>query len=291
MSQRDVTFFESSLSNHLNHLTNNSFEIHSFSSSKYNDSLSDRRWNLQCSENSVCLLVLSKPNFFENVIVPHCKKQVSEMMENCDNDNEDQVNFNLDCNNQMKMASSNLLTDSTQEIFNSGLEFLKTIIVPDNCQKTNIKNINIKFHRDSDMRPGLGPVFLCQTAGHIAKAAYYHQATDLLKKEYNNDNLMGVCLHNKYGGNFAFRGVYILDGVDYNISEENLKIKEDNFRIDYDAGKIGERAIRLLNDDWKEGSWRNVIAGEERYSDVCLKFFSTLPAERLEYVRKEILQS
>ena len=252
------------------------------------------------NSSATCLLVISQPKFFENVIVPFCK-----------------THFNQKENPKI---CKNIIEEATKNIFLPQIEKLEKFL--------QINSSKIKFHRDSDMKPNnSGPYFLCQVAGHVAKAAYYHQASDEIKGKFgleSSDNLMGVCLHNKFGGHFAFRGCYVIDvetkshntiesdqrdqslnfdsklllpgGPDANDTKfdypylldlcesEKLK-KETNFRPNYNLQEIGDQAVYLLNKDWKDGKWRDLV-GTERYSDECLQFFKCLPKDRMDLMFK-----
>ncbi|CAB4054718.1 MMACHC [Lepeophtheirus salmonis] len=91
--------------------------------------------------------------------------------------------------------------------------------------------------------PSIRPKVLVQTAGHVSGAVHL----------YRSPNLNPVCLHPKYGGWFALRGVFIFP----NISCPFLQIKEPPCLLK--SIQDVEELLILYNYHWKDGRYRDFI--------------------------------
>lgn len=85
----------------------------------------------------------------------------------------------------------------------------------------------------------------------------------------------GVCLHPKYGGHFAFRGVFIFPDV-----QLPSDFQEQRAPMLLDTIEKQDEAVELYNFYAKDGRYRNCGNPIEKYSDLQLKYFSTLPRDR-----------
>lgn len=132
-----------------------------------------------------------------------------------------------------------------------------------------------------------------QTCAHISGAAYFYDpkmcslkgdakkvlTVFLLKvplltcKTFKN--LMGVCLHPRYGGWFAMRSVYIFS----NVCVPDL----DPVRIDdplhNDESKIADLLYKF-NYHWRDSTYRDVIKVDAKYSPLQQEYFNTEPRYR-----------
>lgn len=92
---------------------------------------------------------------------------------------------------------------------------------------------------------------------------------------------MGVCLHPKYGGWFAMRGVLILK----NLQAPDLVAKKPEDVLQGDENRIQD-LISKFNTNWRDGTYRSVIDVVEKYSDKQIEYFLTEPAERKNLIQK-----
>ncbi|XP_040578253.1 cyanocobalamin reductase / alkylcobalamin dealkylase [Lepeophtheirus salmonis] len=148
----------------------------------------------------------------------------------------------------------------------------------DACMKSLIHEARTHFHssfpfifyHDFDLHPNRRPKVLVQTAGHVSGAVHL----------YRSPNLNPVCLHPKYGGWFALRGVFIFP----NISCPFLQIKEPPCLLK--SIQDVEELLILYNYHWKDGRYRDFIPVEERYSNLQILYFKTLPSDRMPLLKK-----
>ena len=94
--------------------------------------------------------------------------------------------------------------------------------------------------------------------------------------------MYGVCLHPKYGGWFAIRGVFIFHDV--LVPDLEQRPPPDVLPDETDRVQLLER-FNYHYEDWQ---FRDIIEPEARYSDLQKKYFFTPPGSR-EVVIKEIL--
>lgn len=96
--------------------------------------------------------------------------------------------------------------------------------------------------------------------------------------------MMGVCLHPKYGGWFALRGVLIVKTLEY----PSLQRKEPVDVLRGDESLVID-VLQRFNYDWQNNSYRNVIPVIDSYSPLQQSYFQTLPKDRfiwLENIRQ-----
>lgn len=159
----------------------------------------------------------------------------------------------------------------------------------DRCMKHYFQKIRSRFptHRlqiiqDFEMDASHRPKVLVQTAGHVAGAVRYYQRCDVHQDPWDeSQRIYGTCVHPKYGGWFALRGVIIFEDIKANKlvqAEPPDMIKADEDRI---------RLLNLYNFHWRDWSFRDVLPGvADRYSKEQKTFFATPPSERLKILRK-----
>lgn len=140
---------------------------------------------------------------------------------------------------------------------------------------------DVEAIHDFEMLPSRRPKVLVQTAAHVGGGAYYYQRNSVSKDPWDKKTkICGVCVHAKYGGWFAIRGVIIFKDV----LVPDLPKKEP-----VDVVQGDEKRIELLdkfNFHWKDWSFRDVVPSDVKYSEEQKKYFATLPANR-----KELLDS
>ena len=92
--------------------------------------------------------------------------------------------------------------------------------------------------------------------------------------------IYGVSIHPKYGGWFALRGVIIF---------KNVQQPELPFRAPEDCVPSREDRIKLLesfNYHWQDGTYRDIVPAQEKYSEEQKKYFETLPKDRGDIVKQ-----
>jgi methylmalonic aciduria homocystinuria type C protein len=148
------------------------------------------------------------------------------------------------------------------------------------------------------------PTVLVQTAGHVAGAVRFYQKHDL-KEETENDadnseseknfinridssKVFPVCLHPKYGGWFALRGILLFKGVNVVDSYLNRSDPPKILKTTYDIANL----LYLFNEHWRDSRYRDIgmPSDVERYSDLQIKYFGTEPSERSELIKEMIQQ-
>ncbi|XP_048394902.1 cyanocobalamin reductase / alkylcobalamin dealkylase [Stegostoma tigrinum] len=140
--------------------------------------------------------------------------------------------------------------------------------------KKNFSDHRIETIHDFEMFPNRKPKILVQTAAHVAGAAYYYQMKDVQQNPWGEKKMTGVCIHPRYGGWFAIRGVLIFPDVQDQALEQKLPV---------DCVSTNEKKIQLLerfNFHWQDWTYRDIIDVEERYSEEQKQYFATPPAER-----------
>lgn len=92
--------------------------------------------------------------------------------------------------------------------------------------------------------------------------------------------LLGVCIHPKFGGWFALRGVLIFRDV---LAPE-LERRQPADVVSSDAQRTD--LVRLFNFFWRDGRYRDVIEVQERYSPRQQQYFNTLPSQRWQLIEQ-----
>ncbi|XP_065564745.1 cyanocobalamin reductase / alkylcobalamin dealkylase-like isoform X2 [Artemia franciscana] len=92
--------------------------------------------------------------------------------------------------------------------------------------------------------------------------------------------IYGVCLHPRYGGWFALRGVIVFPDV--LVGDVPRPTPVDTLVSDEKKKELLEK----YNFNWEDWSFRDVIPVESRYSELQKQYFSTVPAERTSIVER-----
>ncbi|KAI1236786.1 hypothetical protein IHE44_0015040 [Lamprotornis superbus] len=160
---------------------------------------------------------------------------------------------------------------STPSMFDKALkpfvkkERLKIIRDPvDQCVSHHLSRVKEKFPDqrvdvmfDYEMLPSRKPKFLAQTAAHVAGAAYYYQRKDVKRDPWGKKKIFGVCIHPKYGGWFAIRGLLLFPDIQVPFLEQPAPV---------DCVSTEEKRIELLeqfNFHWQDGRYRDIIEVKE----------------------------
>ncbi|XP_028938866.1 cyanocobalamin reductase / alkylcobalamin dealkylase [Ornithorhynchus anatinus] len=141
--------------------------------------------------------------------------------------------------------------------------------------KESLPEHQVEVIADYEMHPNRRPKILAQTAAHVSGAAYYYQRQDVEADPWGAQKISGVCVHPRYGGWFAIRGVVLLPGVHVPSLPRVLPL---------DCVPSRDARIALLegfNFRWRDWSYRDAVPPKERYSDEQKAYFSTPPAQRL----------
>lgn len=91
-------------------------------------------------------------------------------------------------------------------------------------------------------------------------------------------SVFGVCIHPRYGGWFAFRGVIIFKSV------HNPDLPQ---REPVDVVPDQEKRVELLDlstNYWQDWRYRDIISVEKRYSEDQKKYFATQPRDRQQLI-------
>ncbi|XP_023218050.1 methylmalonic aciduria and homocystinuria type C protein homolog [Centruroides sculpturatus] len=210
------------------------FEFHPFKIGWYNDMIKPI-FQLNYSYDTIAFLIVSTPQMFDRAFKPfvRCRR----------------------------------LSGSLNPIDECTVYYLDRIkqVFPDT-------EIDIKY--DFELHMGRRPKVLMQTAAHVSGAAYYYRRDDLQEDPWgSNKKIFGVCIHPKYGGWFALRGVAIFEKFTCPLltkTEPNDVIPEDKKR----------ELLEKFNYHWEDWSYRDIIPVAEKYSEEQKKYFATKPGQR-----------
>jgi len=148
---------------------------------------------------------------------------------------------------------------------------------------------SVEVIHDFDLTPTRRPKVLMCTCGHIAGAAFYVRpqivstVPDEIESKFPQKPekpIIGVSLHPKFGGHFAFRAVFIFRGV--KLPDTFVEQPPNNPLI----GKTEmEELLILFNLHWRDGRFRDCGDPIEKYSNLQLEYFSKPPAQRWEVIK------
>uniref|UniRef100_A0A8D2KK32 Cyanocobalamin reductase / alkylcobalamin dealkylase n=1 Tax=Urocitellus parryii TaxID=9999 RepID=A0A8D2KK32_UROPR len=128
--------------------------------------------------------------------------------------------------------------------------------------RQSLPELQMEVIADYEVYPNWCPKILAQAAAHVSGAAYYYQCQDVEADPWGTQHIAGVCIHPRFGGLFAIRGV----------------VKPP------DSGPSRAARITLLegfNFHWHDWTNRDAVTPQERYSEEQKTYFSTPPAQRL----------
>jgi methylmalonic aciduria homocystinuria type C protein len=148
-------------------------------------------------------------------------------------------------------------------------------------------NVEVDIIKDYEITPDTRRArILMQTCAHISGAAFFYNPKKFnITPEFKGKraeegenpikNLMGICLHPKYGGWFAMRSVFIFN----NLRCDDLVYKEPIDSLNGDSTRI-VNLIKAFNYNWKDSTYRDWIEVEARYSKMQLDYFLLEPKFR-----------
>lgn len=93
---------------------------------------------------------------------------------------------------------------------------------------------------------------------------------------------MGVCLHEKYGGWFAMRCVFLFKNLHV---DATLSRKEPIDPLNNDFDRIFD-TLKRFNDNWKDSTYRSTFPVTEKYSYIQQEYFNTVPNKRKQLISK-----
>jgi len=95
---------------------------------------------------------------------------------------------------------------------------------------------------------------------------------------YPFQHISGVCIHPRYGGWFAIRGVVLLPGIEV----PDLTPTKPLDCVPKRADRI--TLLERFNFHWRDWTYRDAVTPQERYSEEQKAYFSTPPAQRLAFL-------
>jgi len=199
------------------------------------------KFQLPHEENTLGFVVISQPSMFEKSFLPFLDGQCDHMVESQDPLDTCMIQ-------QFKKATS---------------------CFPDH---------EIVSLHDFQLHGNRRPKILVQTAGHVAGAVRFYQQK---KKSKDDKKLFPVCMHPRFGGWFALRGVLIFSDI---LAPDLERVEPPNLLNDDEV----ENLLVLYNHHWQDWKWRDCVNPEEKYSSLQIKYFETKPEERKELIRTEM---
>ncbi|KAK6188048.1 hypothetical protein SNE40_004315 [Patella caerulea] len=217
------------------------FEAYAFKIGWYNECVM-KNYILPYDYDTLAFIVISTPDMFDKAFKPFVCRQ--------------------DCNGGRDLIDE-CMVDSFQKI------------------KKNFPDEEIEIIHDFELHHTRRPKVLVQTAGHVAGAAYYYQASDVKNVPWDkSQKIFGVSVHPKYGGWFALRGVIIFK----NVKCVNLEKKSPPDCVPTDELKI--ELLNRYNFQWQDWSFRDIVPSDKKYCEEQKKYFATLPKDRQELIEQ-----
>lgn len=221
-------------------LSPNGFECHPFKVGWYNDHVAES-FHLEYQPDTLAFVIISIPSMFEKTFIPYL--------------------LEADC---LRPQGDPL--DQCMVKHFSGI-------------KEEFPSYDISTIHDFELTANRRPRILVQTAGHVSGAVRYYQRKDVKSDPWDEKKkIFGVCLHPRYGGWFALRGVLIFSGV--TCPDLPRQPSSDILKTDDEIIEL----LRRYNEHWEDWSFRDIIPVEERYSKNQMDYFSTKPSERMDII-------
>ncbi|XP_037005733.2 cyanocobalamin reductase / alkylcobalamin dealkylase isoform X2 [Artibeus jamaicensis] len=121
---------------------------------------------------------------------------------------------------------------------------------------------------DKALKPFLQSCHLQSLTDPVDQCVAYH--LDRVR-----EHISGVCIHPRFGGWFAIRGVVLLPGVEVPDLPPTKPLDSVPTRADRIA------LLEGFNFHWRDWTYRDAVTPQERYSEEQKAYFSTPPAQRL----------
>lgn len=212
----------------------------------YNASLNNEKFRIECfSEDSLAFVIISQPSMFEKTFLPY----VSEIWSSL---------------NKIVMDP---LDQCMKKVFND----LKTLV-----QEIDPE---VQCFHDFEIGPNRRPKILVQTAGHVSGAVRFYQENDanpgLLDRKTEQTKMYPVCLHPKFGGWFALRGVFIFPSIQ--VKHLTMKIPPEILKKSDQVSEL----LNLYNHHWRDSRFRDCSDNvEETYSSEQQAYFALEPGSQ-----------
>ncbi|TKR77095.1 hypothetical protein L596_018130 [Steinernema carpocapsae] len=230
------------------------FEAYPFKVSSYNRAVDGSPFKLDYAPNTMAILVLNTPKMFEVSFRRWITERVEEYFEE-----------------EEAEGRTGELMDPVHDVIPNPLQDFMRFSMKNLSEELSMLGLSHEIIHDFDMTPMRRPKILMQTAGHIAGAAYYYRPV----RVPSEGKMIGLSLHPRYGGHFAFRGVVIFPEVqlpDSFIVQDPPQILQSDDEI--------QDAVELFNVHWRDGRFRDCGNPKETYSLRQRNFFAKKPEER-----------
>ncbi|CAG5116259.1 unnamed protein product [Candidula unifasciata] len=198
-------------------------EVHPFKIRWYNEHVSTA-YQFDLHPDTRAYVVISTPDMFEKALLPFI----------CSNDH---------------IGSMDVLDRCMQFYF--GLV------------KKEFPDEDVEIIHDFEMTPMRRAKVLVQPACHVAGAAYYYTRKDLNSDPFEDKNIFGVCIHPKYGGWFAIRGIIIFKSV----LCPNLQQTEPVDCVPQQEDRV--KLLDLFTNHWKDWRYRDIIPVKKRIASTA----------------------
>ena len=235
----------------------------------YNDALKDKRFAFEDDPNTLGFVVISTPSMFEKTFLPYLNQE-TDPGEN---------NFGI----------KDPLDRCMKETFHR-------------LSKSYSDEYDIVHMHDFEISPiNKRPKVLVQTAGHVSGAVRFYQKCDLDEETENDDTnnnesqnsfvnsihsskVFPVCLHPKFGGWFALRGILLFKNTRVGSSYLNPISPPTILKTKYEIANL----LYLFNEHWRDSRYRDVgmPADIEKYSDLQQQYFGTEPSARTSLIER-----
>ena len=157
------------VSSTLKNLEKYGIEVNFFKVGWYNENV-EKAFNLIYPENTLCCVILTRPDFFEKAFIPYVKSNISS-----------------------SHTKKDLIDNCIKSHINKAMD--------------KLRDFEPVCMFDYELLPNRRPKVLVQTAAHVSGAAFYYQQKHLQASQ--GKKLFGVCIHPLYGGWFAIRSVVV----------------------------------------------------------------------------------
>ncbi|CEF62906.1 Methylmalonic aciduria and homocystinuria type C protein [Strongyloides ratti] len=248
-------------------IEDNGYELYPFRFGDYNKFIGDE-FKIDENEDSFCVLIINTPKWFRNRYIDFLKTSIKEKHIS---------NFE-----EFKEKMPNPIS----ECINTDIEKATKMFI----------DYDLQIYFDHSMHPWKRkPYILMASAGHAAGATYYYskdECLDLVPSDeerisQGKKKLIGIAMHSKLGGNFAFRAVLIFRNllVPNFIPSVPVKVLQDKKEI--------ANLIMSFNDNWINGKYRNIgendnFKYDDKYSELQLEYFNSPQEKRWQIIQKMI---
>lgn len=264
-------------------------EIHPFKVGWYNESVS-APFMLPFNDNTIAFVIISSPSMFERAFIPYLKKNLVEIAGG--NKSRDPLDSALTYHFQKAkclFASEEIDVIQDFEILPNKRPKILVQTAAHIAgasfyyQKKDVENLHDKGCDEIANNSSGGDRSLTGAAMKV-DGRKNNMVSNPADKPYTSaapwepkEKIFGVCIHPKYGGWFAIRGVMIFRNLQGNIQRRDP------------INCVASRRLKIelltrFNRNWRDGSYRDIIPVIERYSELQIKYFNTEPKDRHELI-------